>query len=132
MRFRAGVRHGSERLARLAEKIDGYAGLFNQTSDDAWLFPEWFGERPALVLFCFTRLAREQNARAVSRRTSGDVPLATGTWDGDGSAAGALWLPVAGDAPYRLRLAGLGAHGRRQAAWQPRPTWGGQWHRGGE
>ncbi|MFI6580239.1 replication-relaxation family protein [Embleya sp. NPDC050493] len=123
---------GSERLARLAEKVDGYAGLFNRTSDDALLFPEWFGELLALVLFCFTRLGREQNARAAFRRAGGDVPLATGAWDGEGSPARALWLPVTGEAPYRWRLAGLGAYGWRQAVWQSTQARRGWWQRGGE
>lgn len=123
---------GSERLARLAEKIDGYAALFDRTGHDAWLFPEWFGERPALVVFCFTRLGREQNARAVFRRAGGGVPLATGVWGGEGSPAGALWLPLAGEAPSRVRLAGLGAYGRRQPVWQPTQTQGSRWWRGNE
>lgn len=124
--------NGTERLARLAEKVDGYVGLFNRTGDYPWLFADWFGERPAVVLFCFTRLGREQNARAVFRRGGGDVPLVTGVWDGEGSPAEVLWLPVEGDAPYRLRLAGLGAYSRGQPAWQPSQAWGSRWSRGGE
>lgn len=122
---------GTERLARLAEKIDGYVGLFNRTSDYPWLFADWFGERPALVLFSFPSLSREQHARAVFRRRGGDVPLATGVWDGEGSPAGASWLPLTGDPPHRLRLAALGAYGRRQGTWQPTQTSGGYWSRGG-
>lgn len=123
---------GTERLARLAEKLDGYAGLFDGTSYDGWRFPEWFGEGPALALFCFTGLSREHNARAVFRRRGGDVPIATGVWDGTGSPAGALWLPLAGAAPYRLRLAGLGTYGRRQAVGQQAQTQDGYWSCGGE
>jgi hypothetical protein len=88
--------NGTERLARLAQKLDGYAKLAAEAGHPNW------------VLFTFPGARREADARRVLARP--DVPVATATRS-DHPAPGFtpdtdVWLPVADRGP-RLRLAQL-------------------------
>ena len=103
--------NGTERLARLAAKLDGYANLA-----DAAGRPEW-------ILFTFPTPAREANARAALAPAAAalQLPVATttiSTGDNENDLAGPVWHPTA--SPHRHILhtlpdptntAGVGAVG---------------------
>ncbi len=94
---------GSEDLARLAGKLDGYARLASVLAD---------GGLPApLLLFCFGSPRREQAARralAATREAAG-LRIATTALDPRvTSPAGPVWLPLPGTG-RQVRLAGLDA-----------------------
>jgi hypothetical protein len=78
---------GTETLARLAAKLDGYADLVRATGWSPW------------VIFWFPSPRREAEARSVLGRP--DVLVATGA-DGVGPTAGAnAWLAVGSGGPRR-------------------------------
>ncbi|MDA8283161.1 MAG: replication-relaxation family protein [Actinomycetota bacterium] len=88
--------NGTERLDRLAQKLDGYARLAAEAGHPNW------------VLFTFAGPRREAEARRVLAHP--DVPVATTarpTRPAPGTAPdAAVWLPVTNTGP-RLRLAQL-------------------------
>ncbi|MGH3237639.1 MAG: replication-relaxation family protein [Streptosporangiaceae bacterium] len=89
---------GTETLARLADKLTGYAELVRATG---WT---------ALVCFWFPSPGREAEARRVL--THPEVPVATGAAGlGDGPD-GPVWLPVGQTGPRR-HLIDLAPAGRR-------------------
>jgi hypothetical protein len=79
---------GSETLARLEDKLPGYAAL-NRAVDH----PTW-------VCFCFPTAAREAAARRVLVHP--EVPVATAVISPDSAPGGPVWLAI-GDAGPRLR-----------------------------
>jgi hypothetical protein len=92
------VDRGTETLARLADKLAGYAELTRATG--------WTPQ----VCFWFPGPGREAEARRVL--THPEVPVATGAAGlGDGTG-GAVWLPVGQTGP-RLHLIDLAPTGRR-------------------
>ncbi|MFI6984269.1 replication-relaxation family protein [Embleya sp. NPDC050154] len=99
---------GTERLARLVDKIDRYAALLSldPRAANGWEVDELFGHERPLVLFVFTTTRRATEARAALERTSTAVPIATGVWTPGTSPAETLWLPL-NARPPRLRLAQL-------------------------
>ncbi|MFJ8746698.1 replication-relaxation family protein [Embleya sp. NPDC127516] len=133
---------GTERLARLAEKVDRYATLFARARHgvDGYEFDDLFHPhdpndplRPReprdphdpVVLFVFTTTRRATEARTALRRTPTTAPTATGVWTPGTSPAEALWLPLNAQPP-RMRLAQLvaaastsAAPGRMQSAAPP-------------
>ena len=82
---------GTETLARLAAKLDGYRRFEEERGASAW------------VLFAFTSPGRE--ARARSALHGADVPTASAVLGPDDRPSGAVWSPVG--AGGRLRLAEL-------------------------
>lgn len=92
--------NGTERLARLADKLPGYDRLFAAGGRRLW------------VLFAFPGPGREAGARRALRHP--EVPVATAVVRPGASPAEAIWLPVGDPAPRR-RLADLGDPGRRPA-----------------
>jgi len=84
--------NGTERLARLAEKLDGYAKLAAAAGHPNW------------VLFTFPTARRESDARRVLIHRG--VPVATAARTPDLTPDDAVWLPVDDHDP-RLRLAQL-------------------------
>lgn len=84
---------GSERLARLAGKLDGYARLAAAAGHPTW------------VCFTFPTFAREAAARRVLGHPA--VPVATATLPPAARPDGPVWLAV-GDPGPRRRLADLG------------------------
>lgn len=95
--------NGTERLARLADKLPGYARLFAAGGRRLW------------VLFAFPGPGREAEARRALRHP--EVPVATAVVRPGASPAEAIWLPV-GDGAPRRRLADLGDPARRPAGAQ--------------
>lgn len=86
--------NGTERLDRLAHKLDGYARLAAAAGHPNW------------VLFSFAAPRREAEARRVLAHPS--VPVATTARTDRTAADGPVWLPVAGTRRLRLvDLAGL-------------------------
>jgi hypothetical protein len=96
--------NGTERLARLADKLPGYARLAGAAG-----YPTW-------VLFRFASPAREVGARRVLDQS--EVPLATAVLASGAAPDAAVWLAV-GDSGPRLRLAALGQPGERPGARRP-------------
>jgi len=88
--------NGTERLPRLAEKLDGYAQLAAAAGHPNW------------VLFTFPNLRRETDARRVLHH--GAVPVATAVRAPGLAPDDAVWLPVRGNGP-RLGLAQLATLG---------------------
>jgi hypothetical protein len=84
--------NGTERLARLAGKLDGYARLASEAGHPNW------------VLFTFPGPRREAEARRVLVHPA--VPVATAARPPGIAPDGAVWQPVTGRGP-RLRLAQL-------------------------
>jgi hypothetical protein len=83
---------GTETLARLAGKLDGYADLVRATGWSPW------------VVFWFPSPRREAEARKILNNPT--VPVVTAA-DGLGAGAGgAAWLPLGSEGPRR-HLAGL-------------------------
>jgi hypothetical protein len=84
--------NGTERLERLAAKLDGYAGLAAAAGHPNW------------VLFSFPSPRRERDARRVLAQCG--VPVATASREPGTAPDAAIWLPVRCDGA-RLRLAQL-------------------------
>ncbi len=84
--------NGTERLARLGTKLDGYAKLAAAAGHPNW------------VLFSFPTPRRERDARQVLVHRS--VPVATASRSGGAASDADVWLPVGSDGD-RLRLAQL-------------------------
>lgn len=101
---------GTERLARLVDKIGAYDTLLDawRRGMDAYVAQDLFGPEQPVVLFVFTSPRREIEARAALNRTHTTVPIATGVRPPHTSPAEALWLPR-GARPPRLRPAQLHA-----------------------
>jgi hypothetical protein len=78
---------GTERIWRLAAKLDGYA--------DVALAGE-----PVLVLFAFASRGREQEARTALRHA--DVPVATAVVDRQTAPEGPIWTPLGTSGRRRL------------------------------
>ena len=88
--------NGTERLERLARKLDGYARLAEAAGHPNW------------VLFSFGSPRREAEARRVLAHPT--VPVATCARSGRSERAtpdGPVWLPAGIDATRRLRLVDL-------------------------
>jgi hypothetical protein len=96
--------NGTERLARLADKLPGYARLAGAAG-----YPTW-------VLFRFPSASREAGARRALAQA--DVPVATAVLAPGAAPDGAVWLAV-GDSGPRLPLAGLGHPGARPGTRRP-------------
>jgi len=94
--------NGTERLARLANKLDGYANLAVAAGHPNW------------VLFTFPTPRRELDGRRVLAHDR--VPVATTARTPEFAPDKALWLPV-GDPGPRLRLVQL--LGIPLDAWRP-------------
>lgn len=77
---------GTERLARLAAKLDGYEELA-------------LSGEPVLVLFAFTAGGREVEARSVL--ASGHLPVATAVLGTEATPDEAIWMPVAAESRRR-------------------------------
>jgi hypothetical protein len=91
---------GTERLARVAAKLDAYARLADS------------GGPRYPVLFWLNSAERERRLHTVLREHPGQVPVATATQDTD--PAGPVWLPV--DGLQRVGLTELpSSHGRPRA-----------------
>jgi hypothetical protein len=73
---------GTERLTRLAAKLDGYANLA-----DAAGRPDW-------ILFAFRSQAREANARRVLAPAAAALHLPVATSSSPGDPAGTVWQPA--------------------------------------
>ncbi len=84
--------NGTERLERLAAKLDGYVGLAAAAGHPNW------------VLFSFPSSRRERDARRVLDHQA--VPVATASREPDTAPDAAIWLPVRRYG-VRLRLAQL-------------------------
>ncbi|MDA8285628.1 MAG: replication-relaxation family protein, partial [Actinomycetota bacterium] len=84
--------NGTERLDRLAQKLDGYARLAAEAGHPNW------------VLFTFAGPRREAEARRVLSHPI--VPVATSARSPGMAPESAVWLPVTSAGP-RLRLAQL-------------------------
>jgi hypothetical protein len=84
--------NGTERLNRLADKLDGYADLAVAAGHRNW------------VLFTFPTPRREVEARRVLAHHS--VPVVTAARAPDFTPGGAVWLPI-GDPGPRRRLVQL-------------------------
>ncbi len=84
---------GSERVARLAAKLDGYAQLARAVGHPTW------------VLFCLPSAGRETSARRVLAHPA--VPVATAVVASGQAADDARWLAI-GDPGPRRRLVDLG------------------------
>ena len=85
--------NGTERLGRLARKLDGYARLAEAAGHPNW------------VLFSFPSPRREaEAARALCHRV---VPVATTARVGRGAPDGPVWLPAGSTDTARVRLADL-------------------------
>ena len=84
--------NGTERLERLAGKLDGYAGLAAAAGHPNW------------VLFSFPSPRRERDARRVLAKRS--VPVATASREPGTAPDAAIWLPGRCYG-VRLRLAQL-------------------------
>jgi hypothetical protein len=86
--------NGTERLNRLADKLDGYAKLAVAAGHSNW------------VLFTFPTPRREVEARRVLARHH--VPVATAARTADFTPDEAVWLPIGDPGPRRslLQLAG--------------------------
>jgi hypothetical protein len=84
--------NGTERLERLAAKLDGYVGLAAAAGHPNW------------VLFSFPSPRRERDARRVLDHRA--VPVATASREPGTAADAAIWLPVRRHGA-RLRLAQL-------------------------
>jgi hypothetical protein len=84
--------NGTERLDRLAGKLDGYARLAEAAGHPNW------------ILFTFPGPRREAEARRAL--THPDVPVATTARTPGAAPDGPVWLPVTSAGP-RLRLAEL-------------------------
>jgi hypothetical protein len=94
--------NGTERLKRLADKLDGYAKLAVAAGHPNW------------VLFTFPTVRREVDARRVL--THDRVPVATATRTAGFTPDEAVWLPI-GDPGSRgrlVQLAGFPLDRRRQ------------------
>ena len=85
--------NGTERLERLARKLDGYARLAAAAGHPNW------------VLFSFPSPRREAEARRVLRHPV--VPVATTARAGRVAPDGPAWLPASSTGMARVRLAGL-------------------------
>jgi len=85
--------NGTERLERLARKLDGYARLAVAAGHPNW------------VLFSFPSPRREAEARRVLLHPV--VPVATTARAGRPAPDGPVWLPAGYDGTARVRLAGL-------------------------
>ena len=85
--------NGTERLERLARKLDGYARLAAAAGHPNW------------VLFSFGSPRREAEARQVLLHPV--VPVATTARAGRGAPDGPVWLPAGSTGTARVRLAGL-------------------------
>jgi Replication-relaxation len=95
---------GTEDLARLAAKLDGYAVLASVLADADLTAPP--------LLFCFGSPRREQAARRAlaATRDSAAVRIATTAIDpGVTSPAGPVWLPLSGHTGGQVRLIDLDA-----------------------
>jgi hypothetical protein len=88
--------NGTERLERLARKLDGYARLAAAAGHPNW------------VLFSFPNPRREAEARRVLAHPT--VPVATTARSGHTPPDGPVWLPAGTASPTRLRLADLAEH----------------------
>ncbi len=85
--------NGTERLERLARKLDGYARLAAAAGHPNW------------VLFSFGSPRREAEARRVLCHPV--VPVATTTRAGRGAPDGPVWLPAGSTGTARVRLIDL-------------------------
>lgn len=85
---------GSERLARLAGKLPGYADLHAASGHQTW------------VCFTFPSPGREATARPVLTHPA--VPVATAVLPAGIDPSGPVWLPVGPLRGMRLALADLG------------------------
>lgn len=85
--------NGTERIARLAEKLDRYGRLFALTGQKVW------------VLFSFPGPGRETAAREALVRP--DVPVATAHLRMAETAADAVWAPVTSTSGVDVRRARL-------------------------
>jgi hypothetical protein len=95
---------GTEDLARLAGKLDGYAVLASVLADAERVMP--------VLLFCFGSPRREQSARRAlaATRDSAAVRIATAALDPRVTCpAGPVWLPLAGRTGGQVRLIDLDA-----------------------
>lgn len=95
---------GTEHLAVLAGKLDGYAVLASVLADAGRTAPP--------LLFCFGSPRREQAARRAlaATRDSAAVRIATAAIDPSvTSPAGPVWLPLPGHAGRQVRLIDLDA-----------------------
>jgi len=93
---------GTENLAVLAAKLDGYAVLAAGLA--------WHGQPCPVLLFCFGSPRREQAARRAlaATRDAGALRIATAALDPSvTSPAGPAWLPLPGHPGGPVRLAGL-------------------------
>ena len=88
---------GTERLARLAAKLTGYAALAQAAGAATW------------VAFAFTSPRREAEARRVLTHPA--VAVATASLAGGPGPAGAVWLPVGRPGATRRHLVDLGPPG---------------------
>ena len=86
--------NGTERLDRLAAKLDGYARLAEEAGHPNW------------VLFSFPGARREAEARRALAHPA--VPVGTAARTPGFAPDGPVWVPVASTGP-RLRLAQLAA-----------------------
>lgn len=89
--------NGTERVARLAEKLQRYRQLFDRADQRVWL------------LFCFPGPAREAGARQLLHLPG--ISVATTHGRTGGPFAGSVWLPVQehdGPDRTRVRLVDLG------------------------
>jgi hypothetical protein len=93
--------NGTERLARLSDKLPGYARLFAAGGRRLW------------VLFSLPGPGREAEARRALRHP--EVPVATAVARPGTSPAEAIWLPV-GETQPRRRLVDLGDPSHRPAS----------------
>jgi len=97
----------TERLNRLADKLDGYAKLAEAAGHPNW------------VLFTFPTARREVDARRVLAHHG--VPVATAVRSPDSTPDDAVWLPI-GDPGPRLRLVQLAfSLDARRSASPPHP-----------
>jgi hypothetical protein len=93
---------GTEDLARLAAKLDGYAVLASVLADAQRMMP--------VLLFCFGSPRREQAARRAltATRDSRAVRIATAALDPRVTCpAGPVWLPLTGGTGRQARLIDL-------------------------
>jgi hypothetical protein len=95
---------GTEHLAVLVSKLDGYALLASVLADAGWPAPP--------LLFCFGSPRREQAARRAlaATRDSAAVRIATAAIDPYAtSPAGPVWLPLSSHQGRQVRLIDLNA-----------------------
>jgi hypothetical protein len=104
-RFLLEYDRGTEKLERLAGKLDGYHRFFHESAGEAFLRdcgPPW-------LVFSFLSEQREHNARPVLRTAeyAGRLSVATGVVLPGADPGGRLWLPLDSGSGERCALAGL-------------------------